>query len=72
MGESDSAVLEPQQYFLIKGKHIIPKNKLRVLNQRLNSQVLCSFAWLLFAETKGIATERNILCLLLRISLKQF
>ena len=23
MGESDSAMLEPQEYFLIKGKHIL-------------------------------------------------
>ena len=34
MGESDSAMLEPQEYFsvyfLIKGKYIIPKNKMRV------------------------------------------
>ena len=32
-------------------------------------QVVCLFAWLLFAETKGIVTERSIYyCLLLRIS----
>ena len=37
------------------------------INRRLNSSVVCLFARLLFAETKGIVTERHILCLLLRI-----
>ena len=68
MGESDSTMLGPQEYFLIKGKYIIPENKLRVLNRRFNSQVICSFALLLSAETKGIVTERNKLFLVLRIS----
>ena len=61
MGESDSTMLGSQEYFLIKGKYIIPKNKLRVSNRRFNSQVVCSFAWILSAETKGIVTERNML-----------